>query len=375
MALKKSLFDWCMENDKQYLLDEWDYDKNDFLIPDYVSYLSDIVIDWKCKFGHTWEEPLCNRTKNGHVCKKCKEIKKKQIEQEKQNAKERRKEKETKTMNSSFAIMHPVETDEWLYSDDNIITPYNVLPASQKYATWRCRFCGHIWRTTFNNRHQGHGCKVCNSPSAIMKKSHKTFVDEVYQRNDNINVDETYIDSRTKIWFSCKQCGHRWRKSPENMLKYCICPICNKSKGEQAIYKVLYDNGLNFSTQYVFDDCRFKNPLPFDFCIFDDNNNVMLLIEYDGEQHFEPIEFFGGDDAFEITQRNDKIKNEYCIKNHIDLLRIPYFEFENIKTLIDNKIQEILNLSNKKLITESVQCASTLSEENFNKEGDQHGKT
>ena len=49
---------------------------------------------------------------------------------------------------------------------------------------------------------------------------------------------------------------------------------------------------LAHDTEFIFDDCRNTKPLPFDFSIWDNHNNLKFLIEYDGRQHFEPIEFF-----------------------------------------------------------------------------------
>ena len=51
-----------------------------------------------------------------------------------------------------------------------------------------------------------------------------------------------------------------------------------------------------------------------------------MCIEFDGEQHFRSVEFFGGKKAFKLTQKKDKIKNEYCKNNNIHLLRIKYNE-------------------------------------------------
>ena len=74
--------------------------------------------------------------------------------------------------------------------------------------------------------------------------------------------------------------------------------------------------------------------LPFDFYLPQYN----LIIEYDGEQHFKPISVFGGEDAFWTTVTHDAIKNQYCEDNDIDLLRIPYWEFDNIEKLIKDKL-------------------------------------
>ena len=71
-----------------------------------------------------------------------------------------------------------------------------------------------------------------------------------------------------------------------------------------------------------------------------------LFIEYDGKQHFEATRYYGKDiksnqDVFEQTQKRDKIKNKYCEDNKINLLRIPYWEKDNIETIINNHLQRL----------------------------------
>ena len=67
------------------------------------------------------------------------------------------------------------------------------------------------------------------------------------------------------------------------------------------------------------------------------NNNTKVLpetntlIEYDGRQHFESVDIWGGEDALLKRKINDEIKNNYCIKNRIPLLRISYLEDVNTK--------------------------------------------
>lgn len=60
----------------------------------------------------------------------------------------------------------------------------------------------------------------------------------------------------------------------------------------------------------------------FDFYLPEEN----ICIEFDGEQHFRPIDYFGGENTFKLTQKRDKIKNKYCKNNNIKLLRIKYDE-------------------------------------------------
>lgn len=125
----------------------------------------------------------------------------------------------------------------------------------------------------------------------------------------------------------------------------CKCPLCNnlfcelpakvnnghttscgcriQSFGESYIQSLLEDMEIEFTPQYTFEGCKNVYVLRFDFALFD-KNSLIGLIEYDGKQHFEPIDFFGGQDGFEKTQKRDEIKNSYCKTNNIPLVRIPY---------------------------------------------------
>ena len=102
----------------------------------------------------------------------------------------------------------------------------------------------------------------------------------------------------------------------------CGC-LAWKSKGEDLIKRILELSNIGFISQFRFCKCKNKNPLIFDFYLPDYN----CCIEYDGEQHFKPVDFFGGEKHFKIQQKNDKIKTEYCKENGIKLIRIPYTDY------------------------------------------------
>ena len=113
------------------------------------------------------------------------------------------------------------------------------------------------------------------------------------------------------------------------------CPSCSNasSKGELEIKKILEEMDVNFIPQYKFSDCKYKRCLPFDFYLPD----YRICIEYDGEQHFE-ICFSQSQEEFDTSIKRDKIKDDYCVKNNIKLIRIPYFEFKNIKRILKKQI-------------------------------------
>ena len=97
------------------------------------------------------------------------------------------------------------------------------------------------------------------------------------------------------------------------------------SKGENKIVQILKANKISFKREVTFPylNGKKKAPLRFDFAIFD-AHKLVGLIEFDGRQHFEPIEFFGGINGFIETVKRDKIKNTYCQTHNIPLLRLPY---------------------------------------------------
>lgn len=185
-----------------------------------------------------------------------------------------------------------------------------------------CKICGHQWKAYPNNLLSGKGCKKCADKlgGELRKKSHDTYVQQVNIINKDIDIIGSYIDARTPIKHKCKLCGHEWDAIPDNILRGHGCGMCLESNGEKQIRKYLILNFVNFTFQHTFADCKNKKVLPFDFYLPDYN----VCIEYDGIQHFEPIEFFGGEQKFAEQQYNDNIKTQYCIDNNITLLRIKY---------------------------------------------------
>ena len=123
------------------------------------------------------------------------------------------------------------------------------------------------------------------------------------------------------------------------------CPYCidtkkyKFSKGEEKINEILTDMNIVSIRQYTFNDCRDINMLPFDFYLPKENK----IIEFDGQHHFKPVTFNGISQEEAIVNHNntvkhDEIKNQYCKDNNIDLLRIPYYEYNDI----ENKIKLFL---------------------------------
>ncbi len=100
------------------------------------------------------------------------------------------------------------------------------------------------------------------------------------------------------------------------------------SRGEIKIFEILKESGLEFAEQYSFPDLVSSSgrPLRFDFVVFDDQHNIDFLIEYQGIQHYEPKSVFGGYSGLRKQQYNDMKKRQYCQKNDLNLVIIPYWD-------------------------------------------------
>ena len=196
----------------------------------------------------------------------------------------------------------------------------------------RCLVHNIEWKIRPNDALRGKGCPICGVEKSgnSRLKTHVQYVEELKLINKNIVAIENYNGANTPILHKCLIDEFEWYATPHNILCGTSCPRCNVSKGEKAIRKWLTEHNIEYDSQKRFNDCCDKNSLPFDFYL----PNYNCCIEYDGIQHFEPIDYFGGQESLEYTQKHDKIKTEYCQNNNIKLLRIPYFK--NIEEELNN---------------------------------------
>lgn len=191
----------------------------------------------------------------------------------------------------------------------------------------RCLIDEYEWFAEPTNILCGKGCPKCGGK---MKKEHEQYVYEVSLINPDIEVVGRYVNAKTPILHRCKIDNCEWMSIPSNVLKGRGCPQCNESNGEHSVRLWLERNNITYIKEYLFDNCRDKYPLPFDFYLPDYNT----AIEFQGRQHYEPVNVFGGKEQFELQIKHDKIKSDYCKQNNIRLLCIKYDEDVDI-TLTD----------------------------------------
>lgn len=193
----------------------------------------------------------------------------------------------------------------------------------------KCLIDGYEWDIQPSQILNGRGCPKCSNHVC---KNQEYFVNEVKSINPHVEVIGEYINAKTKIEFRCKKCNYKWYTTPDVILIGCGCPLCKESHGERQITDWLEKNNISFEYQKKFNDCKYIRVLPFDFYLPDYNT----IIEYDGEQHYRPINYFGGLEEFNKTVIRDKIKTDYCNNKGYTLLRITYKD--DINTILNNYI-------------------------------------
>ena len=180
----------------------------------------------------------------------------------------------------------------------------------------------------------GQGCKFCNLKKRDFGAlTNETFLNRLSGYINDFEFLNKYVNNRTLVTIKCKKCQNIFQQTPSHIFDRGIyCKSCNGSRGEQSIERYLKTNDINYIAQYKFKNCKNKQPLSFDFYLFDYN----ICIEYQGIQHYKAIDYFGGKKGHEEQVVRDNIKRQYCKDNNITLLEISYKEFNNINKILDS---------------------------------------
>jgi hypothetical protein len=190
------------------------------------------------------------------------------------------------------------------------------------------------------NHLKGKGCLKCGYKNQwkIRKITTYNFIDKakLIHENKYDYSDVNYIKSNIKVKIKCKEHGI-FEQTPNNHLRGKGCPKCYFSSGEMIIEKYLKKHNIDYILQKRFIDCKNKKPLPFDFYL----SRYNICIEYDGEQHFKPIKYWGGTKTLKRIKMLDNIKTKYCLTNNILLIRINYTEYYNILNILNKYILKV----------------------------------
>lgn len=271
----------------------------------------------QCKCGNEFEANFYNfKNHNSRQCKSCRRIQKQQ---------------HTKP-HTSFCLC----VEENFPNEYEFITEYKNAKTKIKF---KCKTCNKEFESYPHNFLKSKGCPYCNNSIYYTTDLFKEKI------TDLVGDEYTLIGEYDKyVTLKHNKCGYEYKILSNSFVVGNRCPRCKSSKGEKQIEKHMLSNKMCFSPQYRIKGCKNKRELPFDFAVFEDKDKTKLkcLIEYDGEFHYKPVLFNGNENKankrFETTQRHDEIKNKYCKDNDILLIRIPYWEFNNVEQIINKEL-------------------------------------
>jgi hypothetical protein len=270
------------------LVNLWDYSRNTNIDINDLSSKSGQKVWWICtQCGEPYQSKVCHIVNSSCQCI-CANCNNKNFAQKKVKSYLEKK--------GSFADHYPHILEEWDYELNQGLDPFNFTDKSNQKVWWKCKVCGHKWKTNIAKRTEGKGCPYC----ARHTKSDLQIKIEDYIRN---TYDFELLNEHS-----------------------CTLNCSNPKTG----YRLLYDNEV---------------------CISDD---IKLIVECHGQQHYEicgwtytqaKAEKCSPDDILHYQQWKDKYKKQFAISQGYHYLEIPYWteSDESYKTLIYDEIHKILH--------------------------------
>ncbi len=196
----------------------------------------------------------------------------------------------------------------------------------------QCINCGNIQNIASNVLKSGKQfCNQCHDRKSTLIDMTGLKFGKLTVLERDLTVEHTGHE-QDSFWICKCECGNiksiRGFSLRNNLTYSCGCI---KSKGEEIITKILTENHINFKKEFTFEDLVFVNKLRFDFAIFDDNWNLLHLLEFDGPQHYDKNNNYYSENGV----IRDRLKDEYCKNKNIKLIRINYNEEITLERIMD----------------------------------------
>jgi len=220
-------------------------------------------------------------------------------------------------------------TEEWWQKNYKNINKTIIPIKCPKHGVFKQRISDHI---IVKN-----GCVWCTSKLHyvdFLKKAKEIHGDKY---DYSLITEEWWRENftsqeKTKIPIICPKHGVFYQLVVNHIRYKTGCSKCKESDGERLIRRWFEENNINYEYQKQIKIKNREKPMYLDFYVPEKN----LAIEFDGWFHYH--DHFGT--KLEITQERDKIKNQYCKENNIELLRIPYWEAQNIEKILNKTLKE-----------------------------------
>ena len=285
--------------------DKYDYSKVEYI-------RANIKVCIICpKHGEFWQTPAAHLSKQD--CPKCAEIKKRMS---------------LKTdWNEILSRFKKIHGDKYEYKESKFDTQHDKIKIYCKYHKF--------WFTQQIVHHlNGHGCPICSGGSQWTTEMFVIKSKEIH--GDKYDYSKSvYKNKDAKVEIICPKHGSFWQKAHDHT-SGCGCPKCKCYRTQENIYDFLKKTFLNECWEWETSP-NWLGTQRFDiYC-----KRVNLAIEYNGEQHYHPVEIFGGELGYIKCVERDKLKKQLCKENNCTLYVIKYDNVDYNK--IREDITKILN--------------------------------
>jgi hypothetical protein len=252
------------------------------------------------------------------------------------------KEKRIPKNGNSFAEKCPEKLEWWNVEKNEGLTAYDVrYGCKDKY--WFTCPVGHDFCASASNVRRYKVCPICAGQVLEgyndLKTTHPKLAKEV-SKNSKYKSTEVTFGSHKKVIWHCQNCGHEWiAQIKSRTISKRGCPKCHRSKPERDISIILDKHNIPYEIQKKFQQNKHLKNMPFDFWLPQWN----LVIEYNGRLHYNKAIFdrITGNTtrkikpSFSSRINIDKIKRDFCHRNNIRLLVIPYTYNDHLTEIIE----------------------------------------
>lgn len=236
---------------------------------------------------------------------------------------------------------------ELILADNNIELRSDYVSSNSLLELY-CTICKYTYYEIWNNWYRTSRCQNCYKREANITGEKcaqygKQFMLDVNNHPGKylmISDYRQYKNNLTKFYIKCHK-NHIFKTCQDNFVnRKRGCPMCRQSKLEAEIEQYLTNHNIKFIKEYVFPNrqCVNINNLRFDFYV--EHEGKKFMIEADGEMHFEPVDYFGGEHYFTYMVKTDLKKSYYCTEiAKIPLLRIAHTDKDSVSALLDEFLQ------------------------------------
>jgi len=230
----------------------------------------------------------------------------------------------------------------WHQTANKDLTPFQATPFSSKLVWWKCpEGEQHEWQATIANVVNGSTCPVCMNRKITTENNLSVLFPNLIKEWDfekNIDIEPAKISagSKIKVWWKCQRDNeHVWYSTiSDRTKKDSGCPFCANvmNVSEHKMLEFIKEIFKGNEVRYCYRP-NWLQRMELDVYV----PHLKLGFEYQGVQHFKPIDFFGGKETYIAQAQRDKLKKEICDKEDVTLIYV-YHDERVSKKIIEEKI-------------------------------------